>query len=55
MSHYKNDLDQLEELKNRIIPITNDKKRDQIEIAQLKWLECNLSTIIDKIKECVVE
>lgn len=55
MSHYKNDLDQLEELKNRIIPLTNDKKRDQIEIAQLKWLECNLSTIIDKIKECVVE
>lgn len=55
MSHYKNDLDQLEELKNRIIPLTNDKKRDQIELAQLKWLECNLSTIIDKIKVCVVE
>lgn len=52
MSHYKNDLDQLEELKNRIISLTNNAKRDQIEIAQLKWLECNLSSIIDNIKGC---
>lgn len=55
MSHYKNDLDQLEELKDRIIPLTNDKNRDQIEIAQLKWLECNLSSIMDNIRGCAIE
>lgn len=55
LSHYKNDLDQLEELRNNISSLTNDETRDQIEIAQLKWLDYNLSSIIDKIKECVVE
>lgn len=55
MSHYKNDLDQLEKLKNHIISLTNDEKRDQIEIAQLKWLECNLSSIMDNIRGCAIE
>lgn len=55
MSHYKNDLGQLEKLKNHIISLTNDEKRDQIEIAQLKWLECNLSSIMDNIRGCAIE